>query len=145
MDPSFAELIHRLLHASGQPRTARTVEVFGWLIFVEGPIMFFAPRWAAGVVHFPELGDAGANCFRLVGLLVAGIGMLYIVSGRLSAVGFLFASLLDRPIVPVVMAVLWWLGLIPGPLALLFSLQDGGSFLWTLFTWRAERRDAASG
>jgi hypothetical protein len=25
------------------------------------------------------------------------------------------------------------------PVALIFSLQDFGTFLWTLFTWRAER------
>jgi proteasome lid subunit RPN8/RPN11 len=29
---------------------------------------------------------------------------------------------------------------LPGALALIFSIQDFGSFLWTLFNWRAERR-----
>jgi hypothetical protein len=38
------------------------------------------------------------------------------------------------------MAVLWYVGIVPGPLALLFSIQDFGSFLWTLLTWRAESR-----
>jgi hypothetical protein len=64
--------------------------------------------------------------------------MLYIVSGRLNAEGFVFASMLDRPLVPFAMAILWYLEIVPGPLALIFSIQDFGSFLWTLFTWRAE-------
>ena len=36
--------------------------------------------------------------------------MLYIVSGRLNAEGFVFASLFDRPLVPPVVAVLWYPG-----------------------------------
>jgi hypothetical protein len=38
------------------------------------------------------------------------------------------------------MAVLWYCGIVPGPLALAFALQDFGSFLWTLLTWRSESR-----
>ena len=41
-------------------------------------------------------------------------------------------------LVPPIMAVLWYLGIVPGPLALLFALSDGLSFLWTLSAWRAE-------
>jgi hypothetical protein len=66
--------------------------------------------------------------------------MLYIASGRLNAEGFVFASMLDRPLVPIAMAILWYLDIIPGPLALIFSIQDFGSFLWTLFVWRAEQK-----
>ena len=137
--PGFSELFARLLSAAERSRTGWTVEAFGWLILVEGAILVFSPAFVATVLHLPALADQAANYFRLAGLLVSGLGMLYIVSGRLNAVGFLFASLLDRPLVPPVMAVLWYLGFIPGPLALLFSIQDFGSFLWTLLTWRAER------
>jgi hypothetical protein len=38
------------------------------------------------------------------------------------------------------MAILWYLDIIPGPLALIFSIQDFGSLLWTLFAWRAEQK-----
>jgi hypothetical protein len=75
-------------------------------------------------------------------LLVCGVAMLYIASGRLNAQGFVFASMLDRPLVPIAMAILWYLGIIPGTLALIFSIQDFGSFLWTLFTWRTEHPEA---
>jgi hypothetical protein len=86
------------------------------------------------VLGILSLAEETANYFRLVGLLVCGVGMLYIANGRLNAEGFVFASMLDRPLVPIAMAILWYLDIIPGPLALIFSIQDFGSFLWTLLT-----------
>jgi hypothetical protein len=70
--------------------------------------------------------------------------MLYVVSGRLSAEGFVLASLLHRPLAPPVLATLWYVNLIPGPLALAFALQDLAGFLWTLATWRADLRVPAT-
>ena len=137
---SFGDMLGRLLRAEGQSRTAKTVEMFGWLILIEGPLFLLFPDFVVSVLHLPALAEQGPNYFRLVGLLVGGLGMLYVVSGRLNAEGFIFASLLDRPLVPPLMALLWWLGIVPGPLALAFAIQDFGSFLWTLFTWRSESR-----
>jgi hypothetical protein len=135
-------MFRRLLTAEGQTRSAKTVEVFGWLIIVEGTIVLFAPHFSASILGIPPLTEQGENYYRLVGVLVSGLGMLYIASGRLSAEGFVFASMLDRPLVPIAMAILWFLAIIPGPLALIFSIQDFGSFLWTLFIWRAEHQDS---
>jgi hypothetical protein len=135
-------MFHRLLSAEGQSRSAKTVEVFGWLILIEGTVALFAPQFSVAILGIAPLNDQAANYFRLVGLLVSGLGMLYIASGRLNAEGFVFASLLDRPLVPIAMAILWHLGIVPGPLALIFSIQDFGSFLWTLFTWRTEHPNA---
>jgi hypothetical protein len=133
-------MFRRLLSAQGQSRSAKTVEVFGWLILIEGTIVLFAPDFAISVLGIARLNAESANYFRLVGLLVCGVGILYIASGRLNAEGFVFASLLDRPLVPFAMAILWYLEIVPGPLALIFSIQDFGSFLWTLFAWRDEER-----
>jgi hypothetical protein len=135
-------MFHRLLSAEGQSRSAKTVEVFGWLILIEGTIALFAPQFAVSILGIAPLSAQAANYFRLVGLLVSGLGMLYVASGRLNAEGFVFASLLDRPLVPIAMAILWHLGIVPGPLALIFSIQDFGSFLWTLFTWQTEHPNA---
>jgi hypothetical protein len=135
-------MFRRLLSAQGQSRSAKTVEVFGWLILTEGIIVLFAPHFSAGLIGIPPLSDQSANYYRLVGLLVSGLGMLYVASGRLNAEGFVFASMLDRPLVPFAMAILWYLEIIPGPLALIFSIQDFGSFLWTLLSWRAEHTSA---
>lgn len=134
----YKEIFSRLIGAPGQSRAARTVEVFGWLILVEGSAVLLFPRFVAALLHLPALAEQGQNYFRLVGLLVSGLGMLYVASGRLNAEGFVFGSLLDRPLVPLAMAILWYLDIIPWPLALVFSIQDFGSFLWTLHTWRAE-------
>jgi uncharacterized protein YjeT (DUF2065 family) len=114
------------------------VEAFGWLILLEGAWVLLFPHFVARILNLPPLVEQAANYFRLVGLLVSGVGMLYIASGRLNAAGFVFASLLDRPLVPFAMFILWYLEIIPGPLALIFSIQDFGSFLWTLKAWRAE-------
>jgi len=133
-------MFRRLLSAEGQSRSAKTVEVFGWLILIEGTIVLFAPDFSASVLGIPPLTEQGANYYRLVGLLVSGLGMLYVASGRLNAEGFVFASMLDRPLVPIAMAILWYLNILSGRLALIFSIQDFGSFLWTLFAWRAEHQ-----
>ena len=122
----FGEMFGQLLRPSVRTRTAKTVEAFGWLILVEGAVMLLAPRAAASLLNLPELVEQGADYFRLVGLLAGGVGMLYVVSGRMNAEGFFFASLLDRPLVPFAMAALWWSGVVPGPLALAFSVQDFG-------------------
>ena len=132
-------MFHRLFTAENRSRSAKTVEAFGWLILIEGTVVLFAPQFSVSVLGIPALAEQSANYFRLVGLLVSGLGMLYIASGRLNAEAFVFASMLDRPLVPFAMALLWHLNILPGPLALIFSVQDFGSFLWTLFTWRAER------
>jgi hypothetical protein len=135
-DPAVKEMFGRLMSAEGQGRAAKTVEVFGWLILFEGATMLLIPHFVAWLLRIPPLVDQAANYFRLVGLLTGGLGMLYIVSGRLDAQGFVFASLLDRPLVPPVMALLWYLDIIPGAIALAFSIQDFGSFLWTLVASR---------
>jgi len=133
-------MFHQLFTAENRSRSAKTVETFGWLILVEGTIVLFFPQFAISVLGIPPLAVQSENYFRLVGLLVSGLGLLYIASGRLNAEGFVFASMLDRPLVPLAMALLWHLEILPGALALIFSIQDFGSFLWTLFNWRAERR-----
>ena len=138
--PTFVEMLRRLITAAGQSGSAKTVEVFGWLILIEGALALFVPRVVASILQIPPLEEQSANYFRLVGLLVGGLGILYIVSGRLNAGGFVFASMLDRPLVPLAMAILWYLGILPGPLALIFSVQDFASFLWTLMTWRGEQQ-----
>ena len=142
--PPLHEMFGRLRHADGQGRTARTVEWFGWLCLLEGLALLCAPRMVAALLQIQPLADQAVDYFRIVGLLAGGIGMLYIVSGRVNAHGFAFASLLDRPLVPPIMAILWYLGIVPGSLALVFSIQDFSGFLWTLSAWRADGRGRAS-
>jgi hypothetical protein len=134
----FGTMLKRVIHAAGQSRSARTVEVFGWIMLAESVFLLFVPHFVASLLQVPALSEQAANYVRLVGLLIGGLGMLYIVSGRLNAQGFVFASLIDRPLVPPIMAVLWYLGIVPGTLALLFALSDGLSSWWTYCAWRKE-------
>ena len=138
MPPSLSEMFRRLFNAEGQTRAARSVESFGWLDMALGLIILIGPYWTAWLLQLPALTDQGANYLRLVGLLVGGLGMLYVVAGRLNAHGFVFASLLDRPLVPVIMAVLWYKQILSGTLALAFAVSDFGGFLWTLSAWRKD-------
>jgi hypothetical protein len=133
-------VFHPITGRASQTRAAKTVEIYGWLIFAEGIFILLFPQAVAELLRFGPLGYEGLTFFRLAGLLIAGIGMLYFVSGRMNAEGFVFATLLVRPVVPPIMAVLWYSGKLPGSLALLFAIQELASFLWTLLTWRADMR-----
>ncbi len=142
--PALGEMFRRLFNAEDQSRAARTVEYFGWLDMSLGTIILMAPYFTARLLNLPTLSSQDANYLRLVGLLVGGLGMLYVVAGRLNAQGFIFASLLDRPLVPAIMTVLWYKGILPGSLAVAFSASDFGGFLWTLWAWRADARSVAT-
>ena len=132
------QYFQQLLTADGQSRSAKTVEVFGWIIFVESAFFLFAPHFVATILQLPELNEQAANHFSLVGLLIGGLGMLYIASGRLNAKGFVFASMLDRPLVPFIMIALWYLNFIPLTLEFAFIIQDAASLLWILYAWKNE-------
>ncbi len=135
---TFAQMLRRLLRAEGQGRAAKTVELYGWLLLIEGATTMISPRLVATILALPPLVDQAANYFRLAGVWVAGIGLLYLLSGRLNATGFVFATLLDRPIVLPLLGVLWYLGMVPGTFALAAGLQDLLTGLWTLTIWRQE-------
>jgi hypothetical protein len=137
---TLSEMFRRLMHGEPRTRAARTVELFGWLDLMLGLIILVAPRQAAAILHLPPLDTTQTSYLHLVGVLVVALGMLYVVSGRLNSEGFVVASLLDRPLVPLIMAVLWLRQILPGPLAVAFSLSDFGGFLWTLSAWRADTR-----
>src|SRR5258708_36032067 len=100
--PALGEMFCRLCNAEGQSRAARTVEYFGWLDMVLGTIILLAPGFTAWLLNLPALTDQATNYLRLVGLLVGGLGVLYVAAGRLNTLRFSFASLLDRPLVPAI-------------------------------------------
>ena len=138
--PTLREMCGRVVVADGQTRAAKSVEGFGWIELALGTLILNAPQLAVSWLGVPPLDVQAEHYSRLVGLLVSGLGLLYIVSGRLNSTEFAFASMLDRPLVPLVMAVLVRKGIAPIQLAIAFSISDFGSFLWTLFAWRADRR-----
>ena len=62
-------------------------------------------------------GRRDPSHFRLAGVWVAGIGLLYVLSGRPNTNGLVFSTLLDRPLVLPMLSVLWHFGMVPGTLA----------------------------
>jgi uncharacterized protein YjeT (DUF2065 family) len=135
---TFTEMLRRLLRAEGQGRAAKTVEIYGWIVLVEGAICMLWPQSVATALGIPALVDQASNYFRLAGVWVAGIGLLYLLSGRLNANGFVFSTLLDRPLVLPILGILWYFGMVAGTLALAAGLQDLVTCLWTLMVWRKE-------
>ena len=142
---TFTEMLRRLLRAEGQGRAAKTVEIYGWVVLIEGAICMSMPQVVATVLGIPPLVDQGVDYFRLAGVWVAGIGLLYVLSGRLNANGFVFSTLLDRPLVLPILGVLWFFGMVPGTLALGAGLQDLATSLWTLAIWRKEFGSGGTG
>src|SRR5579862_3854204 len=138
--PTLSEMFGRLLRAEGQSRAALSVEYFGWIDLFLGILVLLAPSFMASLLNIPPLSVQASNYLRLVGLLVSGLGTLYVISGRLNSQKFAFASLLDRPLVPFVMAILYSKNILPGAVALAFSISDFGGFLATLICWRADAR-----
>jgi hypothetical protein len=135
---AFNEMLRRLVRAEGQGRAAKTVEIYGWVVMAEGLACMIAPHFIAGVLGISPLAGQSADYFRLAGLWVSGIGLLYMLSGRLNATGFVFATLLDRPLVLPILGIMWYFGVVPGVLVLVAGLQDLFTCLWTLAVWRSE-------
>jgi hypothetical protein len=96
----------RLLSPPEQSRAAKTVEIYGRIIFLKGGLLLLFPDFMAKVMHFGPLNAQAPGFLRLVGMLVSGFGMLNVLSGRLNAEGFVFATLVDRPFVAPTMAAL---------------------------------------
>lgn len=135
---TFGTMLQHLLRADDQGRAAKTVEIYGWVVLVEGAACMYAPHAVATMLGIPALIGQGADYFRLAGVWVAGIGLLYVLSGRLNATGFVFSTLLDRPLVLPILGAMWFFGLVPGVLALGAGLQDLVTCLWTWSAWRRE-------
>src|SRR5687767_11044097 len=63
----FTETLERLVTARGQSRSAKSVEVFGWLILLEGGSVLLFPHFVAEILNLPPLVEQAANYFRLAG------------------------------------------------------------------------------
>lgn len=57
---SFSDMLGRLVRAQNQSRAAKTVEMFGWLILIEGPMFLMFPNfvasWNKGQITFDSSG-----------------------------------------------------------------------------------------
>jgi len=68
-------MFKRLLSPPEQSRAAKTVEIYGWIIFLEGGLLLLFPDFMARRMHFGPLTLQASGFLRLVGMLVSGFGM----------------------------------------------------------------------
>jgi hypothetical protein len=131
-------ILQRLIKPGPLTLVSRSIEIFGYIDLVLGLLILTAPRFTAALFHLPPLSSVDSALLRVVGVLVTTLGLLYIINGRFNSLGFAVGSLLDRPLVPLIMAVLWQKHILPGSLAASFSTVDFSGFLATAFAWRAD-------
>jgi mono/diheme cytochrome c family protein len=134
------QILQRLIKQGSLTLVFRSIEIFGWIDLVLGLFILITPAFTAAIFHLPPLSPLDISLLRIVGALVTTIGTLYVINARFNSLGFAVASLLDRPLVPLIMAWLWYKRILPGPLAASFSIVDFGGFLLTAFAWRADLR-----
>ena len=103
-------MFKRFLSPPEQSRAAKTIEMYGWTIFLEDGLLLLFPHFMARLMHFGPLPPQASRFLRLIGMLVSGLGMVYRLSGRLNAEGLVFARLIDRPFVAPTMATCGVLG-----------------------------------
>ena len=60
----FQQMLCKVVRAQGQAHSARTVEIFGWIMVVESAGLLFAPHFAAWLLHLPSLSEQAANYLR---------------------------------------------------------------------------------
>jgi hypothetical protein len=132
------QMLQRLIEPGPLTRVSRSIEIFGWVDLALGLLILIAPGFTATLFHLPPPFPLDFGLLRVVGALVTTLGVLYIINGRFNSQGFAVGALLDRPLVPVIMAVLWHNHILPGSLAASFSIVDFSGFLATAFAWRAD-------
>ena len=66
-------MFKRLLSPPEQSRAAKTVEIYGWIIFLEGGLLLLFPDFMARLMHFGPLTPQASGFLRLIGTLVSGL------------------------------------------------------------------------
>ena len=72
-------MFKRLLSPPEQSHAAKTVEIYGWIIFLQGGLLLLFPDFMARLMHFGPLTPQASGFLRLIGMLVSGFGMLYVL------------------------------------------------------------------
>jgi hypothetical protein len=111
---------------------ARSVQVFGIYLVATGAVLVFAPNLLLGLLGMPEAREVW---IRVLGIVVAVLGVYYLVAAARALVDFYLPTVVLRSLVFVAFGVLAWLQLAPVQLVG-FGVVD---LLGALWTWRALR------
>ncbi len=115
---------------------ARSVNLFGWYLLVLGATLLVAPNALLQAFTLPPTSEVW---IRVVGMLVAFLGIYYRVAAAAGLVAIFRASVAVRCSVVAFFAVFVGVGWAPWPL-LLFGVFDVAGAAWT---WLALRADGA--
>ena len=116
-------------------RAARSVVVFGIYALVAGAGFVLVPNLALATLGIPATTEVW---IRVLGVVVAILGVYYIVAARSGVVAYFRASVWGRASFLLATVALAVLGL--GPVALVgFGVIDGAGALWTALALRGAR------
>jgi hypothetical protein len=111
---------------------ARSAYVFGIYLIVIGGMAMGAPNTLLSVLRMEPTTEPW---IRILGVVVAAIGMLDVACARTNQVGFFRATVVTRTFAALSFGAFVILGLAP-PMILLFGAIDGAGALWTFLALR---------
>ena len=115
---------------------ARSVQVFAIYLVLLALVLLLAPNLLLRAVGLPPTSEVWV---RVVGMLVAFLGVYYWIAAATDLVPIFRATVLCRLTVPVFFLVFVLAGWARGPL-LLFGIVDAAAALWT---WASLRGSTA--
>jgi hypothetical protein len=119
-------------------KSAFSIQAFGIYIIALGLGLVFVPNLLLPLFRIPATTEVW---IRVLGVVVANIGILYVVAARSNALAVIRATVYGRPAVLAWFVAFVLLGLAP-PMLLLFGAVEVVGALWT---WLALRSEGQSG
>ena len=116
---------------------ARSVNIFGTYLLLLGALLLIAPNPLLDLVGLPPTTEVW---IRIVGMLVAILGIYYRIAAAANLAPFFLATVLVRSSVPLFLLGFILAGWVEWPL-MLFGAIDAVGALWT---WKALRNPAAT-
>jgi hypothetical protein len=114
-------------------RAARSVNVFATYLIALSLVLLIAPNLLLATFGLPETTEVW---IRVVGMLVAFLGVYYGVAARMEATAFFRATVMVRLSVPVFFLLFVMAGWAAWPL-LIFAGVDLAGAVWTWIALRA--------
>ena len=119
-------------------KSAFSIQAFGIYIVALGLGLVFVPNLLLALFRMPPTSEVW---IRVLGVVVANIGILYVVAAQSNAMTIFRATVYGRPAVFAWFAGFVALGLAPKMLLLFGAVEVAGA----LWTWWALRADLRSG
>ena len=116
---------------------ARSLHVFGLYLIGAGALLLLAPALLLAPLGLPAPADAWG---RVAGMLVAFLGIYYLVGAKAELLSFMRASVWVRTSVIAILGMLVAGGLAPPPL-LAFGAIDLAAAAWTWLALRSMGMD----